>query len=84
MTSTPSELFRQAAQAEDGMPISAGARVAHLQRSVASGRSLHVDLSAVPEERRSGVIAEVRKLVAAASAQSQTKKDSTPAPQSGS
>lgn len=61
------ELFRRAAEAEDGMPVSAGARVAHVRRAVESGRALHVDLSAVPEEQRPAVVAAIRELVDRAS-----------------
>jgi hypothetical protein len=57
------EQFRAAAEAEAGMPISAGAGVAHLRIALESGRALYVDLAAVPEEKRPAVIAEIRELV---------------------
>jgi len=64
MTHTSStERFRQVAQAEDGMPISAGARVAHLRLALESGRALYVDLSAVPEDQRTALIGEIKEMV---------------------
>src|SRR5205823_14141806 len=38
----PDELFRRAAEAEDGMPVSAGARVAHASRSPESSSAFDV------------------------------------------
>jgi hypothetical protein len=64
---TTEERFRQAAEAEGGMPISAGARVAHLRMAVESGRMFYVDLSGVPEDERPGVVAEIKALVERAS-----------------
>jgi hypothetical protein len=64
---TPDELFRQAAEAEGGMPVSAGARVAHVRLALESGRALHIDLSGVPDEKRPAVIAEIREVVNRAS-----------------
>jgi hypothetical protein len=64
---TPEERWRQAMLAEDGMPISAGARWSHVRASIESGRSIHVNLSAVPEAKRQAVIAEIRELVKRAS-----------------
>lgn len=80
MNHTPAnDLFRRAAEAEDGMPVSAGARVAHVRRAVESGRALHVDLSAVPEEQRPAVVAAIRELVDRAS--TRTPRDGlTPTP----
>jgi hypothetical protein len=60
---TSEERFRQAAEAEGGMPISAGARVAHIRMAVESGRMYYVDLSGVPEDDRPGVVAEIKALV---------------------
>src|SRR5438128_2567733 len=45
------QLFRQAAEAEGGMSVSAGARVAHVRLALESGRAISVDLSEVPEDR---------------------------------
>jgi hypothetical protein len=60
---TSEERFRQAAESEGGLPISAGARVAHIRMAVESGRMFYVDLSGVPEDERPGVIAEIKALV---------------------
>jgi hypothetical protein len=62
---TPSkeDLFRHAAEAEDGMAVSAGARVAHVRLALETGRAVNVDLSDVPEERRSSLIEAIRELV---------------------
>jgi hypothetical protein len=69
MTRTISEeRFRQAAEAEDGVPVSAGARVAQVRRALEAGRIFHVDLSSVPEDDRPGVVAEIKALVDRASA----------------
>jgi hypothetical protein len=65
---SPPDLFRQAAEAEDGMPISAGARIAHVRAAVQSGRALYVDLSTVPETQRGAVVAQINELVKHASA----------------
>jgi hypothetical protein len=65
---TPEELFRRAAEAEGGMPISAGARVAHIRLALESGRAFYVDLSGVPEDKRPALIAEIKELVNRASA----------------
>ena len=67
--SSSKELFRQAAEAEGGMPISAGACIAHVRMAVESGRALLVDLSAVPEDKRPAVVAEIKELVNRASSQ---------------
>jgi hypothetical protein len=61
------ERFRAAAEAEGGMPVSAGARVSHVQLALAAGRALHIDLAGVPEEKRAAVVAEIRELVRRAS-----------------
>jgi hypothetical protein len=80
MTSTPSdELFRRAAEAEDGMPVSAGARVEHARWALEAGRALHVDLSAVPEDQRPAVVAAIRELVERASTRT-PRNGLTPAP----
>jgi hypothetical protein len=57
------ELFRQAAEAEDGMPVSAGARMAHMRMALASGRALYVDLSGIPEDKRPALVIEIKELV---------------------
>jgi hypothetical protein len=74
MTNTsPEERFRQAAEAEGGAPVSAGARVVHVRLAVESGRAFCVDLSGVPEDQRPGVIAEIKELVSRASARAPEK-----------
>jgi hypothetical protein len=77
--SSSEELFRQAAEAEGGMPVSAGARVAQVRMAVDSGRALLVDLSAVPEDKRPMVVAEIKELVNRASTR-QPIKGLQPAP----
>ena len=54
MTATLEERFRQAAEAEGGEPISAGARIAHVRMACVEGRPpplFYVDLSGIPENR---------------------------------
>lgn len=68
------KLFRQAAEAEGGMPVSAGARVAHVRVAVESGRAFYVDLSGVPEDKRSAVVAAIKELVKRASARAQQRR----------
>ncbi|MCI0378189.1 MAG: hypothetical protein L0215_11335 [Gemmataceae bacterium] len=64
MTKTSSEnLFRQAAEEEGGLPISAGARVAHVRLAIESGRTIQIDLFDVPEDKRTALIAEIKELV---------------------
>jgi hypothetical protein len=70
---SPEELFRQAAEAEDGMPVSAGARVGQIRLAVASGRALYVDLSSVPEDKRPALVAEIKALVNRASVRTPDK-----------
>jgi hypothetical protein len=61
--------LRKAMEEEGGMPVSAGARVAHVRLAVASGRALTVDLSGVPENQRVSIIAEIKAIVDRASSQ---------------
>jgi hypothetical protein len=61
--------FRQAAETENGMPVSAGARLAHVQQAIDLGRTFTVDLSGIPEDKRPGVVAEIKELVQRASTQ---------------
>jgi hypothetical protein len=64
MTPTSSEdRFREAAEAEGGIPVSAGARLSHVQMAVEAGRVFYVDLSSLPDEERPAVVAEIRDLV---------------------
>jgi hypothetical protein len=64
MTSPSRErLFREAAVAEGGMSVSAGARVAHVRLALESGRAVTIDLSQVPEDRRSSLVTVIREMV---------------------
>ena len=50
MTRNPSDKrFRDAAKAEGGMPVSAGARIVHVHTAAELGRVFYVDLSLVPK-----------------------------------
>jgi hypothetical protein len=80
-TISPEERFRKAAEAEGGMPISAGARVAHVRLAMESGRAFYVDLSAVPVDRRPAVVDEIKELVKRASTQA-TQENVGPVPKS--
>ena len=51
------------AEAEGGITVSAGARVAHVRLAWDSGRAITVDLSQVPEDVRSSLIAVIREMV---------------------
>jgi hypothetical protein len=57
------QLFRQAAEAESGISVSAGARVAHIRLALESGQAITVDPSQVPEERRASLVAVIREMV---------------------
>ncbi len=64
MTRTSSEeRFREAAEAEGGIPVSAGARISHVRMAVGAGRVFYVDLSSLPEDERPAVVAEIKDLV---------------------
>ena len=65
------ELFRQAALDEGGMTVSAGARVAHVRLALESGRAVSVDLSRVPEDHRSSLVALIREMVRLAACETQ-------------
>ena len=67
MTNSTDELYRKALEAEDGQPVSAGARVAHVREAVAAGRAFFADLTAVPQDKRPALIAELNELVRRAS-----------------
>ncbi len=71
MTNPSTEhLFQQAAEAEGGMSVSAGARVAHVRLALESGRAITVDLSQVPEDSRSALVKVIREMVRLASGRS--------------
>jgi hypothetical protein len=66
MTDTSAEArFRQAAEAEGGMPVSAGARRVHVRPTAKAGAifSIEIDLSGVSEEKVQSVLAEIREVV---------------------
>jgi hypothetical protein len=71
------ERFQGAAESEGGMPVSAGARIAHVQSAVQAGRAYYVDLSRVPEDRRPELVNKINDLVNAAN-----DKESRPGPRS--
>ncbi len=52
------------------MPVSAGAHLAHVRLAVALGCGFYVGLSAIPEETRPAVVAEIEEFVDRASGQS--------------
>lgn len=60
---TERELFRKAAEAENGMPVSAGARLSHVAAARASGRVVELDLSEVPADDRPDVLAAIQDLI---------------------
>jgi hypothetical protein len=64
---TSEERFRQAAESEGGMPVSAGARAVHIRAAVEAGRAIYLDLSTVPEDKRAALVAELKELVQRAS-----------------
>jgi hypothetical protein len=72
-----SELFRRAAEAEGGMPVSAGARISHVRAAISAGRALYVDLSDVPEDARAELVEEIQAVVNRASTRA---KDVSKAP----
>jgi hypothetical protein len=76
------KLFRQAAEAEGGMPVSAGARIIHVRTAEQKGRAVYVDLSAVPEEKRAAVIVQIKELVNRASSKTPTRGDASSPKQS--
>src|SRR5690349_11484415 len=62
-SSSSDDRFRDAAEAEAGMAVSAGARASHVQMGIETGRVFYVDLSRLPEDERPAVIAEIKGLV---------------------
>ncbi len=78
MTHTSSEdRFRAAAEAEDGIPVSAGVRLSHVRMAVEAGRVFYVDLSSLPEDERPVVVAEIKDLVDRAVARASAKATDT-------
>ena len=73
---TSEERFRNAAESEGGISVSAGARVSHVRMAVDAGRAFYVDLSGLPEGERPAVISEINDLVARAIAGASAKGSS--------
>ena len=67
------ERFREAAEAEGGMSISAGARSSHVRAAIEAGRVFYVDLSGLPEDERPVVVAQIKGLVDEAIARASAK-----------
>lgn len=63
MSNPADTLYREALEAEGGQPVSAGARLSHVRDALEEGRAFYADLSAVPEDRRRALIAELSELV---------------------
>ncbi|HEV3384749.1 MAG TPA: hypothetical protein VG097_08030 [Gemmata sp.] len=74
---TPEDLYRKALESEGGESVSAGARVAHVRSAIESGRTLFVNLSAVPSENRPALIAEINELIKRAEIAPQPSKDTS-------
>jgi hypothetical protein len=77
---SPEELFRIAAEGENGASVSAGARQVHIRKAIESGRAFYIDLSGVPENKRLTIVAAIKELVAKASSEASEKE--APAPRS--
>jgi hypothetical protein len=72
------ERFRLAAEAEDGMPVSAGPRVGHARTAEGGGRFLYLDLLRVRESERPALVTQISALVAkAAAASADEERDPT-------
>ena len=72
------ETFRQAAEEEGGLSVSAGGRVVHARSAVNSGRAFYVDLAGVPEDDRPAIISAIKELVSRAGSRPQEKSHSHP------
>ncbi|HEX4611009.1 MAG TPA: hypothetical protein VH092_22655 [Urbifossiella sp.] len=59
----PNDPYRKAMESDDGFPVSAGARMAHVKAAAEAGRSVQVDLSDVPAELRPALLVEIRELI---------------------
>jgi predicted NBD/HSP70 family sugar kinase len=62
-TEVERELLRSAAEAEDGLCVSAGGRMAHLAAARESGRIVELDFSEVPPDDRPDVLEEIREII---------------------
>jgi hypothetical protein len=79
---TPEERFRQLAEMEDGMPVSAGGRVSHEQAHVTAGRGVFLDLTAIPEAQRPAVVSELQEVIRKATVADTSVKPIKAQPQS--
>jgi len=79
----PSDRYRQAIEADDGEPVSAGARVAHVKAAAEAGRSVHLDLSDVPAELRPALLVEIQELIRERAARAAKSRQIGPAAQPG-
>jgi hypothetical protein len=61
--SSPNDSYRKAMEADDGEPVSAGARVAHVKAAAEASRSVEFDLSDVPADLRPALLVEIRELI---------------------
>ena len=85
MTNTsPEDLYRKALEAEGGESVSAGARVAHVKTAIEAGRTMFVNLSAVPSEKRPALIAEINELIKRAESAQQQLAENAKAEKPGS
>ena len=80
---TPSNAYRKAMEADDGQPVSAGARVAHVKAAAEAGRSVQFDLSDVPAEFRPALLVEIRELIREHAARAARSRQVGPVTQSG-
>jgi hypothetical protein len=83
MPNTPSDAYRKAMEADDGQPISAGARVAHVKAAAEAGRSVQIDLSDVPSELRPALLVEIRELIREHAARAARSRQVGPGAQPG-
>ena len=84
MTQTPpNDRYRQAIQADDGEPVSAGARVAHVKAAAEAGRLVQLDLSDVPADLRPALLVEIKELIRARAARAAGSRQVAPGPQPG-
>ena len=79
----PSDSYRAAMEADDGGPVSAGARVAHVKAAAEAGRSVQLDLSDVPAELRPALLVEIRELIREHAARAARSRQVGPATQPG-
>jgi hypothetical protein len=63
MNQGPTENYRMALESDEGDPVSAGARLAHIRASAEASKTAQFDLSAVPVELRPSLLVEIRELI---------------------